>query len=236
MKPILLVACPVCLLNCSYLPRISGDEPIPQAPAEKTGAKPSVAPKLVKKPNIPAAKLNELPQVVDLAQGKVVFLRSSVVASAVGAKLYDVTGGAPVFLAQAANNTQVHLTLKPGNYTFMLASEDSVDYLHVHVAPNLTYYCVVKPNMGAWKPSFSLYPIKPRSNGDDSGSDNQYFFDDEKVESLLSAMTPIVDAQYQRSKRQDEEMMAKHVHHWQEWKSKSPEQHARKTLNSLDGR
>jgi len=238
VKSISLVFYSLMVVGCTYLRQIPDADVVADDAGEEITHTTRVTgkPRKSKTGNTVQKKApaKVLPDVIDLAQGKVIFIRSSVVASAVGAKIYDVTNGSPVFIANVDNNTQVHHNVASGNYTYMVMSGDSVDYLNVNVLSNLSYYSIVKPSMGAWRPSFSLYPIKPRSKGD-KGSNDRYFFDDEKVESLLSAVTPIVDARRQKPVRQDEGLMEKHVRHWQSWKDKTPEQLAHKTLNSLDG-
>lgn len=248
-KPLVVALLSIFLIQCSFLQNMLG-EGSSKTQASTTASPAKSEPKAVdkvavrdarkvlearEKKNTSSAK--KLPGVVDLAKGKVIFLRSSFVASAVDAKIYDVTAGSPKFIAEAKNNTQVHHRLDVGNYTFMLASESSVDYLNVHVAPNLSYYAIVKPSMGAWKPSFAFVPVKARDDNE-AISQEQAFFGDENVETMLSVMTEVIETEDRlRAPRGDgkTDLMAVHLEHWAAWKSESPERHALKTLNSLDG-
>jgi len=180
-----------------------------------------------------------LPPVIDIAEGKVVFLRSSVVASAIEAVVYEVVGGMPKFVAVADNNTQIHHKVLPGQHTFMLVSGESLDYLQVEVMPNKTYYSIVKPSMGAWKPSFHLEPIKQRNSANTTieQDTSAHFFDDEQVETLLSAMTPIIDThRVDQTVELKDDAVQKHSEQWQLWRALLAEEKLKKTLTALDGR
>lgn len=168
----------------------------------------------------------------------IIFMRSSVVASAVNAQVYEMKNGAPALVGDMRNNTRLHHELEPGRHVFMLIA-DTVDYLVVEGKANHTYYAVVKPSMGVWKPKFDFVPIKAeRGTGVKVGDGDAFLhFGDEEVSAMLSAMTPIV---YSKEFKQHEFDQAKieqlYQDSWQSWNSQGQEGLDSKTLLRHDGR
>lgn len=239
VKPVVLVIFCFVLANCSLMSDIRQAHPKSGKPSVDRRASLTPAKKNINKPSTIISPDDKVIAPPLRPLGKIVFLRSSVVASAVEAKLYDVTDGRPKFIAASRNNTQIHHRVKQGNYIFMLISGDSVDYIAADIKPNLTYYSIVKPSMGAWKPSFSLHPIKKRRRGrakKDSHSEG-YFFDDTQVETLISSAAPMIQTEgVNESAKIDEDVITKHERQWGRWLDESAERVTPKTLNILDGR
>ena len=173
----------------------------------------------------------------------IIFLRSSVVASAVDAQVYDVSSGAPAYVGRIANNTRLHHELPAGRHIFMLVA-DSVDYLVVEVRKGHAYYAVVKPSMGVWKPKFSFVPIKAANASKVSTSDSEasdikapLFFGDTEVDAMLSAMTPIVYSKEFVDHPFDLVAVEKrYKSSWSDWSSEQENYLQRKTLLQNDGR
>lgn len=167
----------------------------------------------------------------------IIFLRSSLVASAESAQIYDVSSMPPRYVGEIANNTQLHHNLAPGTYTFMLIA-DSVDYLVVNVDVGYSYYAVVKPSMGLWKPKFTFVPIKSSEFSDSASSAKGFlYFGQQEAEALLKAMTPIVNSKEFTGLRGDISVVENRYQdtfpHWQEEQQGSSQ---RKTLDASDGR
>ncbi|WP_086931021.1 hypothetical protein [Agarilytica rhodophyticola] len=240
VKPIVLVIFCLLLANCSLMPDIRQTQTKSSKPnvAQRSSSIPGK--KHITKPSkiIAPDETGDGQKVPPLApHGTIVFLRSSVVASAVEARLYDVTDGQPKYIATSRNNTQVHHKARPGNHIFMLISGDSVDYIAADIKPNLTYYSIIKPSMGAWKPSFSLHPIKKRRANHKSNSPEGYFFDDNHIETLISSAAPMVQTGgINESTKVDQDVLNKHERQWAKWLDESADRVTPKTLNILDGR
>lgn len=95
----------------------------------------------------------------------VVFMRSTALAQAVTASVFEIKNDNPELVGLVANNTKVAYEVDPGERLFMVVSE-TADYMSADLAPNLTYYAFVTPRMGAWRARFSLAAVNrggPRS-------------------------------------------------------------------------
>ncbi|VUD69047.1 hypothetical protein TDB9533_04411 [Thalassocella blandensis] len=171
----------------------------------------------------------------------IIFLRSSVVASAVNAQVYEVDNGTPTLVGDIQNNTRLHHELNPGRHVFMLIA-DSIDYLVVDVKASHTYYAVVKPSMGVWKPKFNFIPIKATLATDTQSAKSEVplHFGDEEVNAMLSAMTPIVYSKEFTQRKLNEAEQAKieqrYIDSWQDWSAQQEKDISRKSLSRTDGR
>ncbi len=207
------------LLNCSSLPQRD-------AVVDKMDAPNTVAPS-------------------STGQSDIVFVRTSLVASAVDAHLYNVSNAAPEYVATMPNNTKLEYPLLPGRHMFMLVSEDSVDFIRVDASAPRTYYSLVEPHMGVWKPSFSITPVK--LNGVDSLIDDSEPREgivgevskkrDDKVEEVKNRLNDAkwIGASDQTPPEIDGNIDARYREAWKEWVSKSAKEQDAKTLNAIDG-
>lgn len=167
------------------------------------------------------------------AVAKLVFIRSSVPASAVDAALYEIRQGQPYFLTQVKNNTQVHLNIGSGSHVYMLMAGDSVDFLELQSHADKTYYCIIRPRLGAWNPSFAFQAIKQRDQAtDEKGT----FFGDDLVEQMLSAMTPIVELHDREAVRAGSDVVKKFHAQWPLWRDSDQSKKEGKVLSVSDGR
>jgi len=171
------------------------------------------------------------------------YIRASVAASAVPAEIYMLDKGRPKFIAASKNNTRVQQSLSPGRYVFMLVAGESIDYLEVNVSSGNDYYCLVKPSMGVWRPSFTLLPIKKR-RGDERETSaisldrrEAHFYGDEYVNTILGLSMPVVYGKNSEiSLWADEALHELHLEHWADWQLLPEEEKASKSLGIDDGR
>ncbi len=165
-------------------------------------------------------------------RAKLILYRSSLVASAVDVLLFDVTSGEPRYVGEILNDSQRHHMLEPGSHIFMIVAEGSIDYMAVNATSEKTYYSIIKPKMGMWKPSFSLVPIKAASRDDrPDGTD----FDYEQYKNLAVR----TDADDSSDPKNDAyfgpEALDKYTTAHQEWLNQAPEARLQKTLETHDG-
>lgn len=169
-----------------------------------------------------------------------IFMRSSVVASAVPVRIFDVSQAGPVLVGNLDNNTHLYHAVSPGRYVFMLVA-DSVDFLVAHVAPQNSYFTVVKPSMGVWKPRFSFVPVKSLGQNAtfDAADVKALGFDAASVESMISSMTPTADSQaftkLQPGPSELAEIEARYKDAWPEWLEDNEEQLSELILEEADG-
>ncbi len=165
-----------------------------------------------------------------------VFVRSSIVASAVKAQIFDMTNGQARFVGEIENNTQLLYELSPGRHVFMIMA-DSVDYIEVNVQNGYVYYALVKPSMGVWKPKFHFVPIKNASPDTIESENSVLYFNDESLKGKLSSMTPIVYAKEFAQRKFDYGFVVDtHSTAWPEWQEKHASHKDSKTLEKNDGR
>ncbi len=212
LKSLFVAVCFVPLLNCSYLPQRDT---------------------VVNKVDIPgtAPSLN--------GQSDIVFVRTSLVASAVVAHLYKISNEVPEYVATMPNNTKFEYPLSPGRHTFMIVSADSVDFVRVDASAQRTYYSLVEPHMGVWKPSFSIKPVKLNGvdvviNSGDFNESAEGASYAEEVKTKLDGAKWIV-ASDQTPPEIDGSIDTRYREAWNEWLKKSTKEQDAKTLNAIDG-
>lgn len=175
-----------------------------------------------------AIQTQELPPpAADEAQ--VVFMRSSLLGSAINASLYRVDRGQIEFIGIMANGTKIVHRVPPGKHVFMVVSE-AADFMEAELAAGKTYYSLVTPRMGAWKARFSLWPIKadPGAQYSTASSDFAGWFKNTR----LVENTPQSRAWYDANKNS---VSMKYADYWTVWQGKSAADLAKRTLVPEDG-
>lgn len=158
---------------------------------------------------------------------QVVFVRSSMMGSAISSSVYDVTAGTQ-FVGILPNGDKLAYTTTPGKHLFMVIGE-SADFLEANLTAGKTYYSVVKPRFGAFKSRFSMWPIRNDANADYSSKSSD--FAGWQKTTLLSN-TPASLAWFQKNQADIE---SKRAEYFPEWQKNSPEERAQHTLNPEDG-
>lgn len=162
-------------------------------------------------------------------KAQIVFLRSSLVGSAVQASVYDVTSGNPFFIGILSNNTRVRHQTDPGKRTFMVVSE-AADFMQAELAAGRTYYGIIIPRMGADKDHFSLWPIKKDPASEFSTASEE--FAGWLASSKLVENTPESE-QWARDNNKD--VQEKYHEYWTKWLGKTLEEKEQLTLRPDDG-
>ena len=90
-------------------------------------------------------------------KAKVVFMRSSMVAAAIGCDLFEVVNGDLRFIGQLPTGNKVAYETTPGKKVFM-AYGTAADFMLAELAPGKTYYSIVRPNWGTG--GFAPTPIR----------------------------------------------------------------------------
>ncbi len=226
VKTLLITTCFASLLNCSYFPQR-------HASIEEQEA-PSVVPHS------------------NIGKSDIVFVRTSLVASAVEAHLYKVSTDTPEYVATMLNNTKLEYTLSPGRHIFMLVSGNSVDFIRVDAGAQRTYYSLVEPHMGIWKPSFSIEPVKlnvagiVNDGGGAAGKNKEAGVpvaetDAGEVVSKAEEFriklndTKWIVASDQAPPKHDVSIEVQYREAWRDWLKRSAKERDKKTLNATDG-
>lgn len=90
-------------------------------------------------------------------KAKIVFMRSSMVAAAIGCDLFEVVNGELRYIGQLPTGNKVVFETTPGEKVFM-AYGTAADFMLAKVAGGRTYYSIVRPNWGTG--GFAPTPIR----------------------------------------------------------------------------
>lgn len=162
-------------------------------------------------------------------KAQIVFLRSSLVGSAIQASVYDVTSGNPFFIGIVSNNTKVRHQTDPGKRTFMVISE-AADFMQAELVAGRTYYSIITPRMGVWKARFSLWPIKKDPASEFSTASEE--FAGWLANTKLVENTPESE---QWALDNNKDVQEKYHEYWTKWLGKTAEEKEQLTLRPDDG-
>lgn len=93
-------------------------------------------------------------------KAKVVFMRTSFVAGAIGCDLFEVVNGELRFIGQLPTGNKVAYETSPGDKVFM-AYGTAADFMLAKLESGKTYYAMVRPNWGTG--GFAPTPIRHAS-------------------------------------------------------------------------
>jgi hypothetical protein len=154
-------------------------------------------------------------------KAKVVFMRSSMVAAAIGCDLFEVVNGELKFIGQLPTGNKVAHETTPGKKVFM-AYGTAADFMLAEVLPGKTYYSIVRPNWGTG--GFAPTPIRDVKSGEAkewiSGT------------KLIEPSPKEAEAWFAENKQR---MQAIYADYWNRFERKSFTEKAERTLNPGDG-
>lgn len=156
-------------------------------------------------------------------KAKVVFMRSSMVAAAIGCELFEVVNGELRLIGQLPTGNKVVWETTPGKKVFM-AYGTAADFMLAELAPGKTYYAVVRPNWGTG--GFAPTPIRAQ---DIKSSEAQGWLTGTK---LIEADPKAVDAWMTENKPR---MQGIYADYWSRFERKSASEKAERTLMLQDG-
>ena len=154
-------------------------------------------------------------------KAKVVFMRSSMVAGAIGCDLFEVVGGELKLIGQLPTGNKVVYETTPGKKVFM-AYGTAADYMLAELAPGKTYYSIVRPNWGTG--GFAPTPIR-----DPKGSEAQGWISGTK---LLELSPKEAEAWMAENKQK---LQGIHAEYWSRFQNKNEQEKAERTLLPRDG-
>jgi len=154
-------------------------------------------------------------------KAKVVFMRSSMVAGAIGCDLFEVVNGELKFIGQLPTGNKVAYETTPGKKVFM-AYGTAADFMLTELAPGKTYYSVVRPNWGTG--GFAPTPIR-----DPKGSEAQGWISGTK---LLELSPKEAEAWMAENKQK---LQGIHAEYWSRFQNKNEQEKAERTLLPRDG-
>jgi hypothetical protein len=161
-------------------------------------------------------------------KAQVVFMRSSIVAAAIGCELFEVVNGELKFIGQLPTGNKVVYETTPGDKVFM-AYGTAADFMLAKLQGGKTYYSIVRPNWGTG--GFAPTPIRSRSASEptfDSQEFKEWNADTKRIEPNEDA-----PAWFRDNKARMQQIYAEY---WKRFQTKTEQEKHFRTLQPEDGR
>ncbi len=157
----------------------------------------------------------------------IVFMRSSFVASAITATLFEVNDGNLTFIGFLPNGTKIAHRTEAGEKVYM-AYGYAADFMIANVEAGKTYYSIVRPNWGTG--GFAPTPV--RRNGTTDYNTSIPEFQDWLYKTELLEAKPNINTWM----AENGELYHKiYIDYWNRFVTKTPMQKAQRTLTYEDG-
>lgn len=163
----------------------------------------------------------------DAGKAKIVFMRSSFVASAIGCELFEVVNGELRFIGQLPTGNKIVFETTPGQKVFM-AYGTAADFMLANVVGGKTYYSIVRPNWGTG--GFAPTPI--RASGSTETSIKSKEFQGWLTGTKLIEPTEGAAAWFSENKARLQDI---YKSYWSRFEGKTAQEKAERTLMPQDG-
>lgn len=157
----------------------------------------------------------------------VVFMRSSMVAGAIGVELFEITDGELKFVGALPNGSKVAHKTSPGKKVYM-AYGTAADFMIANVEGGKTYYSIVRPNWGTG--GFAPTPI--RSDGSTAYNTDTKEFKKWKSGTKLLTKKPTAKEWFAEKKEKYQKI---YNDYWAKFQTKTDEQKGQRTMQPADG-
>jgi hypothetical protein len=158
---------------------------------------------------------------------KIVFMRTSFVAGAIGCDLFDVVNGELRFIGQLPMGNKVVYETTPGDKVIM-AYGTAADFMTAKLEAGKTYYAIVRPNWGTG--GFYPTPIRKQSSVDPDQSSRE--FKDWLSSTKLIEPTEATDAWFKENRPKMQEI---YKDYWGRFQRKTGPEKAERHMNPGDG-
>ncbi len=158
----------------------------------------------------------------------VVFMRSSFVAGAIRAELFEVNNGDLKFIGVLANGTKIAYETSPGEKVFMTYGV-AADFMKANLSAGKTYYVIARPNWGTG--GFAPTPIRQDASAQYSTKSDD--FKNWVADTELVVPVPEASTWFKENKPKMQEV---YTTYWARFQTKSPDQMAERTMHPEDGR
>lgn len=159
---------------------------------------------------------------------KVVFMRTSLVASAIGAEIFEVVDGQLNFVGALPKGTKIVYETTPGQKVFM-AYGTAADFMLGNLAGGKIYYSIVRPNWGTG----GMIPTPVKVNA----TEREFSMKSPEFASWVAdtkLYAPNADAKNWFSKEKARYQNI-YTEYWSRFQRKTPEEKAERTLEPQDG-
>lgn len=159
---------------------------------------------------------------------KVVFMRTSFVASAIGAEIFEVVDGQLKFVGALPKGTKIVYETTPGQKVFM-AYGTAADFMLGNLAGGKIYYSIVRPNWGTG--GMIPTPVKTNANEREFSMQSPEF-SSWVTGTKLYAPNAEAPGWFDKEKARYQGI---YTEYWSRFQRKTPEEKAERTLEPQDG-
>lgn len=162
----------------------------------------------------------------------IVFMRSSIVASAISAVLFEVNNGNLELVGEIPNGRKIAHATDPGEKVYMgvgLSPGASADFMIAKVEKGKTYYSIVRPN---WA-SGAFIPTPVRTDGTSDFNTDIAEFEKWVNGTKLIVKGPKADDWLEANRDKYQKV---YQQRWEQFNTKTPAQIQERTLMPSDGR
>jgi len=161
-------------------------------------------------------------------KAKIVFMRTSFVAGAIGCELFEVVNGELHLIGQLPYGNKVAYETTPGDKVFM-AYGTAADFMLAKLQGGKTYYSIVRPNWGTG--GFAPTPIRSKSASEPTFDSQE--FKDWNAGTKLLVPTADAPAWFRDNKARLQQIYAEY---WKRFQTKTEQEKYFRTLLPEDGR
>ena len=158
---------------------------------------------------------------------KVVFMRTSFVASAIGAEIFDVTNGQLNFIGALPKGNKIVYETTPGQKVFM-AYGTAADFMLGNLQGGKIYYSIVRPNWGTG----GMIPTPVRADGTSEFHTKSPDFAGWVADTKFIVPNAEAKEWFTKEKPRYQEIYARY---WATFQQKSADQKDERTLHPQDG-
>jgi hypothetical protein len=158
---------------------------------------------------------------------KVVFMRTSFVAGAIGAEVFEVVDGKLNFIGALPMGKKVVHETTPGKKVFM-AYGTAADFMLGDLTGGRIYYSIVRPNWGTG----GMIPTPVRADGTSEFHTKTPDFAGWVSGTAMTAPGPEAKDWFEKERPRYQEIYSRY---WDTFQRKSPDEKAQRTLNPGDG-
>ena len=174
----------------------------------------------------PSANQNITP--ASKQKAKIVFMRTSFVAGAINAELFEIAKGKIKFIGSIPMGSKIVYETTPGKKVFM-AYGMAADFMIAYVRAGKTYYSIVRPNWGTG--GFAPTPVRTDGTSDFNTSTPDF----KEWVSGTELLEPVPAKAREWFKKEQKNILTVYKEYWQRYQTKNPNEKAASTLGPLDG-
>lgn len=157
----------------------------------------------------------------------IVFMRSSIVAGAIGAELFEIKNGVLTLVGGLPNGSKIAHVTEPGEKVYM-AYGTAADFMIANVEKGKTYYSIVRPNWG----SGAFIPTPIKIDGTTEYNTEIDEFDKWISGTKLLVKKPDTSEWFETNKEKYQKI---YESYWKKFSTKTAAQKQQRTLMPADG-